>query len=170
MPETYPTATLTPGADTLQSRMNVAITIPDTKSRRTEMADVLKAAELICYTEQVYVELARSEAKKSYAVHEQVGVALKAISSCHKDFDKAVKAMHSKLVLKVPSVSIAKRSGSEICYLSRLRVICGHILPPPRASYISSRNRGQAPSRTCYVLSSAQGPHHRTPGGPVQVI
>ena len=109
MPETYPTATLTPGADTLQSRMNVAITIPDTKSRLTEMADVIKAAELICYTEQVYVELARSEAKKSYAVHEQVGVALKAITSCHKDFDKAVKTMHSKLVLKVPSVSIAKQ-------------------------------------------------------------
>jgi hypothetical protein len=64
MPETYPTAALTLGADTLQSRMNVAITIPDTKSRLAEMADVIKAAELICHTEQVYVELTRSEAKK----------------------------------------------------------------------------------------------------------
>jgi hypothetical protein len=110
IPEAYPTATLTPGADTLQSRMNVAIIISDTKSRHTGMAAVIKAAELICYTEQVFVQLARSEAKKSYAVHKQVGVALTAITSCHKDFDKAVKAMHSRLVLKVPSVSIAKQT------------------------------------------------------------
>ena len=65
MPDTYPTAALTPGADTLQSRMNVAITIPDTKSRLAEMSDVIKAAELICQTEQVYVELTRSEAKEA---------------------------------------------------------------------------------------------------------
>ena len=73
------------------------------------MADVLKAAEFIRYTEQVYVERTRSEAKEFYAVHEQVGATLKTITSCHKDFDKAVKTMHNKLVLKVTSVSLAKQ-------------------------------------------------------------
>jgi hypothetical protein len=139
------------------------------------MADVIKAAELICHTEQVYVELTRSEDKKYYAVHEQVGVNLKTITACHKDFDKAVKTMHNKLVLKVPSVSLAKQKE----YKTKAAAVRSAIANDyesfvdaysPSLALLTSLLETGDKHRLEHVLSRAQGPHHLTRGGPGQVL
>jgi hypothetical protein len=51
MPESFPIVPLTPGADTLQTRMDAAITTTDTTSRREAMAAIITAGELICSIE-----------------------------------------------------------------------------------------------------------------------
>lgn len=109
----FPITLFTTGAETLQSRMNIAITIPDNKAcitRLAAMAPVITAGELICNTEKTFVDESFVEASKLDEEHQLVRETIDTITSRHAAFDKAVATMHSKLVLKVPSVSHADQA------------------------------------------------------------
>jgi hypothetical protein len=96
----------THGADSLQARMNIVITFSDNRARHTAMAEVIATGELICATEQAFIDRSFSESQRLEQVYKFVVASLNTIKSRHEAFTNAVEQMHNKLVFIVPGVPV----------------------------------------------------------------
>ena len=106
LPQSHPITPFTPGADSLQTKMNLAITLPDTRSRKIAMSEVIATGELINAAEQAFIDKSFTESQKLEPVYKYVIDSLNTIKSRHDAFAKAVDKMHNKIPFLVPAVSV----------------------------------------------------------------
>jgi hypothetical protein len=64
LPQSHPITLFTPGADSLQTNMNLAITLPDTRSRKIAMSEVIATGELIKAAEQAFIDQSFKDSQK----------------------------------------------------------------------------------------------------------
>jgi hypothetical protein len=92
-----PITLFTPGADSLQARMNIAITFSDNRARHTAMAEVIATGELICATEQAVIDRSFSASQRLEQVYKFVVAPLNTIKSRHEAFTNAVEKCTTSL-------------------------------------------------------------------------
>jgi hypothetical protein len=104
--QSHPITLFTPGADSLQTKMNSAITLPDNRSRKIAMAEVIATGELITAAEQAFIDKSFVDSQKLESVYKYVIDSLNTIKSRHDAFTKAVDNMHNTIPFLVPAVSV----------------------------------------------------------------